>query len=53
MRNQINESMEYDTRIKELTPGIQTEREKISFKYLDSHESQLKNEELYYRVQER
>lgn len=39
--------------IKELVPGITTEREKATFAYLDSHKSQLKNEELFYRVQQK
>ena len=42
-----------DTKIKECTKGIQTEREKSTNNKLDSHKSQLKNEELWYRVQER
>lgn len=41
------------TKIKELTPGIQTKAEKASFPNLDSHKSQLKNEELFWRVQQR
>lgn len=41
------------TCIKELVPGITTNAEKASFSKLSSHESQLKNEELFYRVQQR
>lgn len=42
-----------DNLIKELVPGITTTKEKASFSSLDSHKSQLKNEELFYRVQQR
>ena len=42
-----------DNRIKELTPGIQTKKEKASFEKMSSHKSQLKNEELFFRVLER
>lgn len=41
---------EGDNRIKQLTPGIQTEYEKRNFAKLDSHQSQLKNEELWFRA---
>jgi len=41
------------TKIKECVPGITTEKEKASFAHLDQHKSELKNEELYYRVQQR
>lgn len=41
---------EGDNRIKQLTPGIQREDEKKNFDKLDSHQSQLKNEELWYRA---
>lgn len=40
---------ELDNRIKELTPGIQRYDEKREFPKLNSHESQLKNEELWFR----
>ncbi|MDP4145591.1 MAG: hypothetical protein Q8936_14085 [Bacillota bacterium] len=53
MANQVIDPLWKDTCIKELTPGIQTNKEKQSFKSLDSHKSQLKNEELWFRVQER
>jgi len=39
-----------DDRIKELVPGIERYEERAKFKDLDSHESQLKNEELYFRM---
>lgn len=42
-----------DNRIKELVSLIETEREKKSFNKLDSHQSQLKNEELFYRMMNR
>ena len=41
------------TKIKECVPGITTLKEKESFAGLDQHKSELKNEELYYRVQQR
>ncbi len=44
---------DYGSHIKELTPGITQSKEKASFPTLDSHKSQLKNEELFYRVQQR
>lgn len=42
-----------DNRIKELVPGIETEKEKKSFSQLNSHQSQLKNEELFFRMMEK
>jgi len=41
------------TKIKEVACGIETKKEKESFVKLDSHRSQLKNEELFYRAQQR
>ena len=41
---------EGDNRIKELTPAIQREDEKRNSSKLDSHQSQLKNEELWFRA---
>ncbi len=41
---------EGDDRVKELTPGIQREEEKHNFSKLNSHQSQLKNEELWFRA---
>lgn len=43
--------MKNDNRIKQLTPGIITKHEKAEFPRETSHESQLKNEELFYRAQ--
>jgi len=40
------------TKIKELVPGIETDKEKKSFSGLDHHKSELKNEELYFRVKQ-
>lgn len=48
-----SKSRDYDTRIKSLVPGIINSREKEKMPALDSHQSQLKNEELFYRVLER
>ena len=42
-----------DNRLKELLPGIETEREKREFSKLNSHQSQLKNEELFFRMMHR
>jgi len=53
MDNKITKNGWESTRIKELTPGIQNKYEKANFKNLDFHKSQLKNEELWYRVQQR
>lgn len=54
MQTNQNKTLFYgDNRIKELTPGITQKKEKASFPKLDSHKSQLKNEQLFYRVQER
>jgi len=39
-----------DNRIKQLTPGIQTAKEKAERLKANSPESQLKNEELFYRA---
>jgi len=39
-----------DNRIKQLTPGIQRQDEKREFSSLNSHQSQLKNEELWFRM---
>jgi hypothetical protein len=39
-----------DTWIKRLAPGIETRKEKESFANLDKHESELKDEELFYRA---
>jgi hypothetical protein len=47
------QEMKGDNRIKELLPGIETAKEKVSFAKLDSHQSQLKNEELYFRMMQR
>jgi hypothetical protein len=44
---------DYGTHIKELVPGIERKDEKDAFAKMSSHESQLKNEELFYRVQQR
>ena len=46
----MDKKFEGDNRIKELTPGIQREDEKREFNKLSSPESQLKNEELFYRA---
>jgi hypothetical protein len=46
----MNKEFEGDNRIKQLTPGIQRESEKRSFSSLNSHQSQLKNEELFFRM---
>ena len=40
------------TKIKELVPGIENNKEKESFVYLNKHKSELKNEELYFRVKQ-
>jgi len=42
-----------DTCIKRLVPGIINERERQEMSSLDKHKSELKNEELYYRVQQK
>lgn len=39
-----------DNRVKQLTPGIQTVKEKAEKVKPNSPESQLKNEELFYRT---
>ena len=39
-----------DNRVKQLTPGIQTAKEKAERLKPNSPESQLKNEELFYRA---
>ena len=44
------DKFEGDNRIKQLTPGIQRQDEKNNFSKLDSHQSQLKNEELWFRA---
>jgi len=41
------------TKIKELTPGIQNNREKASIPGLDKKASELMNEMLFYRVQQK
>jgi len=41
------------THIKEYVPLITTQREKAEFKTLNPARSQIKNEELFYRVQQR
>ena len=41
------------THIKELVPLIETKREQQQFNKLNKHQSELKDEELFYRVQQR
>lgn len=42
-----------DNRLKEMVHLIETAKEKASFSKLDSHQSQLKNEELFFRMMNR
>ncbi len=48
-----NDAFEADNHLKEMLPLIETNREKANFKKLDSHQSQLKNEELFFRMMHR
>jgi len=42
-----------DTCIRELVPGIINDAERKSFASLNRHQSELKNEELFFRVMEK
>jgi len=48
-----NQNYVLDGRIKELTPGIQTQKERESFRNLSSNDSQNINQTLFYRMMQK